>query len=303
MRRYNTYVDYLKEKFGERVQKVIVNAGFSCPNRDGTKGWGGCIYCNNDAFKPSYCRSDKTISEQVQAGIKFLEKRYKVNKFIVYFQPYSNTYAPLSYLQKVYEQALSHPAVIGLAIGTRSDCIDEDKISYLSQLARDYYITLEYGLESPHNQTLNWIRREHDFDSWKGAVKLTANRGIHICAHLILGFPTETREDMLQTAAIISRYPLDYLKIHHLHIVKNTLLEREYREKPFFLLSYREYINLVVDFLQRLKPEIKLQRLVGETHPRNLIAPRWGLRGDVIQRQIEEELEKRNVWQGKLFDR
>lgn len=300
-RRYNAYVDYLRQRFGSRVQKVIVDAGFTCPNRDGSKGRGGCIYCNNDSFKPPYCQPGMSVRQQVDAGIEYLSRRYKVTRFIAYFQPYSNTYAPLSRLQDLYEQALAHPRVVGLAIGTRSDCIDREKLDYLQQLARDYYVTIEYGLESPYDHTLQWIHRGHDFRNWAEAVEMTAGRGIHICAHVILGFPTETREQMLKTARIVSRYPLDYLKIHHLHVVKHTVLEKMFRQQPFPLPGYREYVELVVEFLQRLRPDIKVQRLVGETHPRILIAPNWGLRADTIQRHIEEELEKRDAWQGKLW--
>jgi radical SAM protein (TIGR01212 family) len=301
-RRYNAYVDYLRSLFGERVQKVIVNAGFSCPNRDGSKGFGGCIYCNNDSFKPPYCHSKMNITEQINAGIEFLCKRYKVTKFLVYFQPFSNTYAPLSLLQDLYKQALSHPKVIGLSIGTRSDCIDEEKLDFLAELARNYYVTIEYGLESPYNKTLKWIRRMHDFKSWENAVQKTAIRGIHICTHLIMGFPYETKKMMLNTARIISNYPLNYIKIHHLHIVKNTILEKKYKENPFPLLNFREYVDLVIGFLQRLRSDIQIQRLVGETHPSILVAPDWDLRADVIQRYIEKELESRDVWQGKIFD-
>ncbi len=300
-RRYNAYVDYLKAKYGSRVQKVIVDAGFTCPNRDGSKGYGGCTYCNNDSFKPPYCKPDMTITEQVAAGIEYLGRRYKVDKFLVYFQPYSNTYAPLKRLRVLYERALSHPQVVGLAIGTRADCVDEEKIAYLQQLARDYYITVEYGLESPYDRTLKWINRQHDFRSWENAVRLTSGRGIHICSHIILGLPTETPAEMLETAAIVSRYPIDYLKIHHLHVVERTVLAKRYKDNPFPLFGYREYVDLVVNFVQRLRPDIKVQRLVGETHPRLLIGPNWGLRADTVQRHIEQEMEKQNVWQGKLW--
>jgi radical SAM protein (TIGR01212 family) len=300
-RRYNAYVDYIKKRFGSRIQKVIVDAGFTCPNRDGSKGYGGCIYCNNDSFKPPYCKPEMRISNQVSAGIEYLQHRYRVKQFIVYFQPYSNTYASLERLQELYEQALMHPQVIGLSIGTRSDCIDEDKISYLSELAKKYYITIEYGLESPHNKTLKWINRLHDFKNWVEAVEMTNGQGIDICAHIILGLPIESREEMLQTAEIISRYPIDYLKIHHLHIVQKTLLAKKYQEEPFHLLGYREYIDLVVEFLERLDPRIVMQRLVGETHPRLLIGPNWGVRADTVQRGIEKEMERRDSWQGKLF--
>lgn len=300
-RPFYAYGDFIKKKFGSRVQKVIVDAGFTCPNRDGRKGYGGCIYCNNDSFTPGYCRSELSISEQVQSGIEFLSRRYKANKFIVYFQPYSNTYAPLPELKNIYAQALQHPQVIGLSIGTRPDCIDEEKIAYLQELAQKYFITIEYGLESPYDETLRWINRQHDFQSWVQAVKMTAGRGISICTHLILGFPVETREMMIETARIISRYPIDDLKIHHLHIVPHTVLAKKYQEQPFTLLDYEEYVQLVVEFLTYLRPDIKIQRLAGETPPGMLIAPDWGVRGAEIQRQIEQELIHQHCWQGKNY--
>ena len=300
-RPYNAYVDYLRQTFGTRLQKVTVDAGFTCPNRDGSKGYGGCIYCNNESFKQTYNTTEMSISDQIETGISFLSRRYKVDRFIVYFQAYSNTYAPLKRLQVLFEQALSHPRVAGLAIGTRSDCIDEEKIAYLEQLARDYYITIEYGLESPYDKSLTWISRQHDFQNWVDAVEMIAGRGIHICSHIILGFPTETRKEMLETARIISRYPIDDLKIHHLHIVRKTILAKKYQDNPFHLFNYREYIEFVPQFLQHLRPDIRVQRLVGETHPRLLIGPNWGLRADVIQRDIEHEMQRKGVWQGKLY--
>lgn len=299
-RRYNVYVDYAKRIFGSRVQKVTVDAGFTCPNRDGSKGYGGCIYCNNDSFKPKHSSPEMSIIDQIETGINFLKNRYKVDKFIVYFQSYSNTYAPLERLQFLYEQALSHPQVIGISLGTRPDCVDENKIDYLEQLAGDYYVTIEYGLESPYDKTLRWINRQHDFRKWVDAVRMTAGRGIHICSHIILGFPTESKTEMMETAYTLSQYPIDFLKIHHLHIVKNTILARKYRDQPFHLFSYEEYSQLVIDFLQRLRPDIKIQRLMGETLPSILIGPKWGIRADAFHHQIHIEMEKQCVWQGKL---
>ncbi len=302
-RRYNSYADYIKNRFGSRVQKVIVDAGFTCPNRDGHKGYGGCTYCNNDSFTPSYSRSEIPIREQVEKGIEFLTPRYKVDRFIVYFQPYSNTYAPLEKLKPLYQEALAHPRVIGLTLGTRPDCIDEAKLAYLEQLAREYFITIEYGLESPYEKTLEWINRQHDFRCWEDAVRLTAGRGIHICTHIILGFPTESREEMIGTAGILSRYPMDSLKIHHLHIVKKTILAEKYEENPFPLLAYHEYIDLVSEFLQHLRPDVKVQRLAGDTPPRLLIGPDWGVRASELQKKVETEMRGKNVWQGKLHRR
>lgn len=297
-RRFNAYGDYIKKRFGSRVQKVSVDAGFTCPNRDGSKGVGGCTYCNNTSFVPPYCRPGMSISQQVAAGISYLSRRYGAHKFIVYFQAYSNTYAPLSALKSLYEEALSHPAVLGLAIGTRPDCVDEEKIAYLAGLARKWYISIEYGLESAHNSTLEKLNRGHNFEDWARALSQTAGRGLEVCSHVILGLPGESREDMLQTAARISQYPLDSLKIHHLHLVRKTVLATQYLKNPFPLLGFREYVDLVVEFLQILNPRIRIQRMVGETHPRHLIGPIWGLRADTVQRYIETELERRNVWQG-----
>jgi hypothetical protein len=300
-RPYNAFVDHLKKEFGARIQKVIVDAGFTCPNRDGSKGFGGCTYCNNDSFKPPYCKPDMSIKEQVEAGISFLSRRYKVDRFLVYFQPYSNTYASLEKLQNLYEQALSHPQVIGLTIGTRPDCIDRKKLDYLQQLARDSYISIEYGLESPYEKSLEWINRQHDFRTWEEAVEMTRDRGIQICTHVILGFPTETRAEMLNTANVVSRYPISDLKIHHLHITKKTILAKKYRDNPFHLFELPEYLELVGDFLQRLRPDIRIQRLCGETHPRHLIGPNWGLRADAVQRRIESLMKEKEVWQGKRY--
>ncbi|MFZ0390292.1 MAG: TIGR01212 family radical SAM protein, partial [Calditrichia bacterium] len=237
----------------------------------------------------------------ISEGIDYLSRRYKVDRFIVYFQSYSNTYAPLSRLQLLYEQALSQPGVVGLAIGTRPDCIDEEKLDYLQELARHHYISVEYGLESPYQESLDWMNRGHDFASWQNAVRQTAGRGIEICAHLILGLPGESRGQMLETAATVSRYPLDHLKIHHLHVIKGTGLARLFKEKPFSLLSLTEYVELAAAFLERLRPGIRLQRLVGETHPRHLLAPRWGLRAAQVQRRIEQKLAEMNSWQGRLW--
>jgi hypothetical protein len=298
---YNSYKHYIHSRFGGRVQKVSVDAGFTCPNRDGVKALGGCTYCNNTSFVPPYCKPGMSIAEQVGSGVEYLGRRYKANRFLVYFQAYSNTYAPLDYLKGLYQQALAHPQVLGLAIGTRPDCVDEEKIAYFEELAQKYYISIEYGLESINDQTLENLNRGHTFREWAEAVKKTAGRGIHICSHIILGLPGETPEDMLQMAEVISRYPLDSLKIHHLHIVKKTVLAAQYKRNPFPVFGYREYIDLVVEFLQRLRPGILIQRLVGETHPRHLIAPIWGVRANIVQKDIETEMRRRNAWQGKFF--
>ena len=299
-RPYNSFLDYSRARFGERVQKVSVDAGFTCPNRDGSKGYAGCTYCNNISFVPPYVHPGMSISDQVRAGVEYLSRRYKANKFIAYFQAYSNTYAPLDQLRSMYEEALSNPKVIGLSIGTRPDCVDEQKIAYLEELAKQYYICIEYGAESIYDDTLDRLNRQHTFHEWMDAVHLTAGRGIFISSHVILGLPGESKEQMLRTAEVISRHPIDYLKIHHLHIVKKTILASEYLKSPFPLFDYQEYLDVVVEFVERLRPDIKIQRLVGETHPRQLIGPHWGLRVPTIMRHIEAALGDRNTWQGRL---
>ncbi len=300
--RYHRFADYQRKLYGERVQKVTVDAGFTCPNRDGSKGWGGCIYCNNESFNPGYNSAEKSITQQIEEGIEFLKRRYKnVRKFIVYFQPYSNTYAPLDTLKRYYEEALAHPEVVGLTIGTRPDCVDEAKIAYLENLAKDYDITIEYGLESISDASLKKINRGHDVQCYLDALEMTKNRGIKICTHIIFGFPWEDESLWLQTADWLSDKPFDFLKVHQLHVVKDTALERLYRKKPFDFMSPEEYIDLIVRFLERLNPRIVIQRLFGEAPPRTLIAPHWGVRNTHLTQMLERELERRDTWQGKLF--
>ena len=299
--RYNAYGTYLKEKFGCRVSKVAVDAGFTCPNRDGSLGFGGCTYCNNDAFRPSTARRLDPVPLQVEAGIRYLRRRFRAEKFIVYFQPFSNTYAPLERLIPLYEAALQHPDVVGIAVGTRPDCVDEGKIAWFEALARDRFVALEYGLESIHDQTLIRIRRGHDYKSWKEAVGWTRGRGIHIGAHLILGFPWESRQEMLAMADAVSGTGLDFLKVHHLHIVRGTELARQYRDEPFPLLEYEEYLDMAVEFLERLNPEIRVERLFGLAPAELLIGPLWGRSKAEIQRDLEGRLAARRTWQGRIF--
>ena len=222
-KRYNSYNIYLKNIYGERIQKVTVDAGFTCPNRDGTVASGGCTYCNNESFNPGYNDPTKSISQQIDEGTEFLTRRYNVEKFIVYFQPYSNTYASLDKLKQLYEEALSVPGVVGLTIGTRPDCVNKEKINYLETLAKSYDITLEYGLESIYDQTLKKINRGHNYQSYLDALELTSGRGIKICTHIILGFPWENIDQWLVEAETLSELNFDFLKIHQLHIVKNRL--------------------------------------------------------------------------------
>ncbi|MGQ9630035.1 MAG: TIGR01212 family radical SAM protein [bacterium] len=300
-RRYNSYSQYLRKIFGCRVHKVVVHGGFTCPNRDGTLGTGGCIYCNNAAFTPAYCDPSLPISEQVRRGIERLKKRYKAQKFIVYFQPYTNTYAPVERLESLYREALSHEDAVGLAIGTRSDCVEDEKLDLLEELARTHFVTLEYGVESIRDETLRFIRRGHNTQTTLDAISRTKGRGIRICAHIILGFPTETREDILKMADAISHWGIDFLKIHNLQVVRDTPLADIFARKPFPLPSYGEYIDLVCCFLERLSPSIVVERFFAEAPSNLLIAPQWEKRGSEILRDIEAELERRETYQGKLF--
>ncbi len=300
-RRYNSFGPYLKELYGERVYKVNVDAGFTCPNRDGTVGYGGCIYCNNDSFRPSSCRSVTPVIEQIRNGISYLTRRYKAKKFIVYFQPYTNTYAPLERLEALYNEALSEPSVVGLAIGTRPDCVDEEKISLLQRLSKDYFVLIEYGLQSIYDKTLKFINRGHDYNTFLKAVEMTTNRGIHIGAHIIVGFPTETEEEMLAMADEISQLPVSFLKIHQLQIVRDTVLEQYYQLNPFHTFEYEEYIDFVVRFIERLSPAIILQRLFATAPDDILLAPRWDKSRHEITRDIENRFVELDTYQGRLF--
>jgi len=300
-KRYNNYSEYIKKKYGERVQKVTVDAGFTCPNRDGTVASGGCTYCNNESFNPGYNSSAKSITQQIHEGVGFLKRRYGVKKFIVYFQPYSNTYASLDTLKKYYEEALSYPGVIGLTIGTRPDCIDEEKLDYLKSLSDNHDVTIEYGLESISDETLKKINRGHDYQSYLDALRLTQQRKLKTCTHIILGFPWEDKTHWMKTADELSKLSFDYLKIHQLHIVKDTVMGKQHLKKPLNLLTHTEYIDVIVSFLERLNPKIIIQRLAGEAPLPVLIAPKWGKRYPEIVQNIDTEMEKRDTWQGKFY--
>jgi len=298
--RYNAYGPFLKQKFGCRVYKVSVDAGFTCPNRDGTVGMGGCTYCNNDSFRPGTAVSLKPVSEQIREGTDYLRGRYGAGKFIVYFQPFTNTHAPLHTLIPLCETAVAQPGVVGISLGTRPDCVDDEKLAWLERLARDYFVTVEYGLESMHDRTLARINRGHDFRCWVDAMDRTRNRGIWLCAHIILGFPWEIREEMVNTATALSDKGLDFLKLHHLHVVRGSAMEAEYRENPFPLFGVEEYTDLVVDFLERLSPAIVIERLFGFAPSDQLIGPLWGKSKAEIRRRIEQRLVERDTYQGRL---
>lgn len=300
-RRYNNYNSYLKEKFGCRVHKVSVDVGFTCPNRDGNVAIGGCIYCNNDSFVPSYAKSRVSLQDQIGTGMEYLKKRFKAEKFIIYFQAYTNTYDKIEKLEKLYREALDNENVVGLAIGTRSDCVDEEKIKLFDDLAKDWFVSIEYGIESIYDKTLEYMNRGHNYKSIIDAIRITKERGIHIGAHIIVGFPTEAKEEMLQMADEVSRLNIDFLKVHNLHIVKNTPLARMYAKDPFHLFNYQEYLDFITCFLERLAPNIVIERLFTDTPQDLLIAPRWNKTHTEILRGIDMELERRDTYQGRLF--
>ncbi|HJB44925.1 MAG TPA: TIGR01212 family radical SAM protein [Candidatus Coprenecus merdipullorum] len=303
--RYNSYIGYFKKTYGERLQKVVVDAGFTCPNRDGLVGTGGCTYCDNAAFHPGYSTAGIPILEQIDEGIKFHRVRYrKAEKFLAYFQPYSNTYAPLERLREVYEEALSHPLVAGIVIGTRPDCVDEAKLDYLALLARDHVVVIEYGIESVYDRTLRRINRGHSFEDAARAVEMTAARGLTQGAHFIFGLPGETVGDMLAYAPIINKMPLHSVKFHQLQIVRGTAMEREFASHPsdFVTFSLDEYLDFIADLLERLRPDLYIERFAGEVPPRFVNSTPWGLlRNTELIRLLEQRLEERNTFQGRLY--
>ena len=304
-RRFNAYSNYFRGLYGNRVQKLSIDAGFTCPNRDGSKGIGGCTYCSNDAFNPSYCEPAKSVTQQIEEGISFHMRRYRrADKYLAYFQAFSNTYAPLETLKKLYEEALAYPGVIGLVIGTRPDCVDEEKLQYFKVLSGGYYLALEYGIESCYNKTLKRINRGHTFEEAEKVVRDTAALGINTGAHFILGLPGESREEMLAEADIISGLPLSTVKFHQLQIIRGTMMEQEYRENPeaFQLFTWDEYLGFFIKFLERLNPSIVVERFTGEAPPRFLTGPSWGKkRTDQIVNLIEKRLEELETWQGRLY--
>jgi uncharacterized protein len=306
-RRFNSYSSWCKRTFGNRIQKVSVNAGFTCPNRDGSVGIGGCSFCNNNAFNPvsSYSQKGESITIQIDKGLKFLKERYKrTAMFVAYFQAYSNTYDSLEILIKRYNEALSHPDINGIVIGTRPDCIDREKLIYLKELSEKYFVSVEYGVESCNDDVLISINRGHDFQTSVNAIKVSSELGIHTGAHFIIGLPGETKEDIINQVAVISSLPLNSVKFHQLQIVKDTKIALEYAENPekFYFFELPEYIDLMVDIIERLNPSIAIERLSGEVPPQFNLGKRWGIiRSDQIINMIEKRLLERETWQGRLY--
>ena len=298
--RYNDLNSYFRKTFGCRVQKISIDAGFSCPNRDGSISTDGCIFCNQKGSGTGAYAKGLTISEQILNGKKFIARRYKAKKFLAYFQAFSNTYAPCSHLKKIYDEALQQDKIVGLSLGTRPDCVDESVLNLLQEYARDYLVWIEYGLQSVHDETLLKINRGHNFKTFAKAVEATKNRGIKICAHVILGLPGESRDHMLKTAKILSKMGIDGIKIHLLYVIKGTKLETLYNSGKYKCLDLEEYATIVCDFLEIIPPGIVIQRLTGDPHPDELVAPAWSLNRNTTFKLIKEILEKRDSWQGKF---
>ncbi len=302
-KRYNDFSTCFKSRFAERVQKVSVDAGFTCPNRDGAKGWGGCTYCNNITFKPSYCNLGKSIPAQVEEGIGFFARKYQSMKFLAYFQAYTNTYAPLGDLKRLYEEALQHPKIVGLVISTRPDSVNEKLLDYFAGLSKTVYLMIEFGVESHLDKTLEKVNRGHNFADSVWALEETAKRGINNCAHLILGLPGENREDWLNQARVISKLPVKNLKLHQLQVHRETLLEKQFSANPadFHIFTVEEYIELVIDYLELLNPGIIVERLVSEAPADMVVAPQWGLKNFEFMAKVEKRMAERDTWQGKLY--
>lgn len=303
MERYRNYNTVLKDEFGERVQKISINAGFTCPNRDGSKGVGGCTYCNNQTFSPDYCRPVKSVAQQVEEGIDFFRYKYQNQRYLAYFQSYTNTYADLDTLKRLYGEALSHPQVAGLVIGTRPDCVSDALLDYLADLSARYYVMVEYGVESTSDDTLRRINRGHDYACSEAAIRRTAARGIRTGAHIILGLPGEGRDTMLAHADTLSRLPLTALKLHQLQLVRGTAMARQYAEHPeaFHLYEVGEYIDLAIDFLERLHPAIGVERFISQSPAEWLIAPDWKLKNYEFLEKLKKRLTERDTWQGRLY--
>lgn len=304
-RRFNSYAGYIKRRFGQRVQKLTIDAGFTCPNRDGTLAKGGCTYCNNSSFNPSYCEPEKPIIQQLEEGIQFHAFRYRrADHFLAYFQAFSNTYAPLSELKRIYGEALLHPKVSGIILGTRPDCVDEEKLDYLATLNKNHYVAIEFGVESTNNQTLRRINRGHGYEKSVWAIEEAAKRGLDVGAHFIIGLPGEKKEDILAQVSMINKLPLTTIKFHQLQIVKNTVMAAEYTKNPadFTLFDREEYLELIMRMLERLNPAIVVERFTSEVPPDYLIAPIWGKeRADQILVEFEKMLEENDTWQGKHY--
>lgn len=300
-KRFRSFNGVLRDHFGERVYKIGLRMDFTCPNRDGNVAVGGCIYCNNASHTAQDYRPRTSVTEQLEKGALAIARRHKAEKFIAYFQSYTNTYDDTAKLARLYEEALLFPGVVGLSIATRPDCLPDATLDLLTELSQQTYLWLEVGLESMYDRTLAWVNRGHTLSAFVDAAERAKARGLRLCAHLILGFPGESRNDMLRTTRLFTRLELDGIKLHNLHVIKNTPLEKFYQAGQVPLLSCAEYVDLVVDFLERLNPETVIHRLSGETYRELTVAPEWSIDKIGVQNAIFKAFEARDTWQGRLF--
>ena len=304
-RPFNSYSGYFKRLFGSRMQKLTINAGFTCPNRDGRVGTGGCTFCNNEAFTPSYCTPAKSVTQQLEEGIAFHRYRYRTaQRYLAYFQSFSNTYAPLEELRRIYDEALAHPLVAGLVIGTRPDCVDDAVLDYFADVARERYVIIEYGIESCCDATLQAVNRGHDFACARQAVEATAARGIHTGAHFILGLPGESDDMLIASADIINSLPLNTVKFHQLQIFRDTPMAADWAQHPerYRFRTLDEYLDLFIRILQRLRPDLVVERFVGEAPPRYHCGPRWGLiRNAQLLARLEKRLRETGSYQSQFW--
>jgi radical SAM protein (TIGR01212 family) len=300
---YKDYTTALREQLNLKVQKISINAGFTCPNRDGSKGTGGCTYCNNQTFNPDYCIHTKSVKQQLKEGVDFFSHKYPAQHYLAYFQAYTNTYAPIGELSSLYEEALDFPGVVGLVVGTRPDCINDELLAYFKELSKKYYVMIEYGVESTCDKTLLFINRGHSFDDASRAISATAKAGINTAAHLILGLPGETRDQMLQHADHLSQLPLTSLKLHQLQLIKGTVMAHQHEKHPewFNLLTINEYIDLCIDFLERLRPDIAIERFTSQSPPALLIAPDWKVKNYEFVMRLQRRMREKNARQGRLY--
>lgn len=299
-RRFFPFNEYLREHFPYKVHKIPLHAGFTCPNRDGRAGMGGCTYCINESFSPNVNEKHIPVKEQIEKGKAFHKKRCGAEKFIAYFQSFSNTYADVETLRSCYEEALSDKDVVGISIGTRPDCISDDILSLIDGYTKKYHVWIEYGLQSIHDETLRRVNRGHDYHTFLDAITRTKKTCIRICVHVILGLPGETREDMMETAGAVAEMGIQGVKLHHLYVAKNTALAEEYFKGGIQTLDMNAYIRLAADFLERIPPDVTIQRLVGDTHGNFLVSPVWKASKAEITAGITKELERRGTYQGSL---
>ena len=302
---YNEFGSYLRAIFGCKVQKITIDAGFTCPNRDGKVGWGGCTFCNNQTFNPAYCHRNRSVAEQMREGISFFAHKYPEMKYLAYFQAYTNTYDSLDVLKQRYNGALAVDGCVGLVIGTRPDCMPDELLAYLAELAKTTFVLVEYGIESTSDVTLKRINRGHDYACAVDAVVRTAAAGIPVGAHIILGLPSEGREDLMRQATELSRLPLTTLKLHQLQVVRGTRMAEEYAERPddFHIFAMEDYIDTVIDYIERLNPNMVLERFASQSPKELLIAPDWGIKNYELVDKIKKRMRERNTWQGRLYSK